>query len=133
MAHAAVTLNMHFSTFKRYAVKYDCYIPNQAGKGIRKKTNGHFIPLDDIIVKCKHPQYSTNKLKHRLYKSGLKYNICECCGVCEWQGKKLVCELDHIDGDRTNHNLKNLRILCPNCHSQTDTFRNKQGTKYKRD
>lgn len=128
MAHAAASLGMHFSTFKRHAEMHGCYIPNQAGKGIRKKNNGHFIPLDDIIYDGKHPQYHTNKLKHRLYKSGLKSNVCECCGVNEWQGKKLVCELDHIDGDRTNHKLENLRILCPNCHSQTDTFRFKKRT-----
>lgn len=40
-------------------------------------------------------------------------------------GKKINCELDHIDGNRTNHLLENLRILCPNCHSQTNTFRGK--------
>ena len=40
--------------------------------------------------------------------------------------KVLNCELDHIDGNPTNHKLKNLIILCPNCHSQTDTYRSKK-------
>ena len=37
-------------------------------------------------------------------------------------GEKLVLQLDHIDGDNTNNNLDNLRILCPNCHSQTHNY-----------
>lgn len=49
---------------------------------------------------------------------------CECCGQTEeWQGKLLVLELDHIDGNNKNNSPNNLRILCPNCHSQTTTFR----------
>jgi 5-methylcytosine-specific restriction endonuclease McrA len=43
----------------------------------------------------------------------------------EWSDKKINMELDHIDGNRTNHKLENLRMLCPNCHSQTDTYRAK--------
>jgi hypothetical protein len=49
----------------------------------------------------------------------------EVCDECEqgklWNGKSLALQLDHIDGDSSNV-LENLRLLCPNCHSQTDTF-----------
>ena len=71
------------------------------------------------------PQYGSYKLKHRLYEAGLKDNKCESCGIIGWNGKVLECELDHIDGNRTNHKFDNLMVLCLNCHSQTDTFRNK--------
>ena len=47
----------------------------------------------------------------------------------EWQGKQINCELHHKDGNKFNHSLKNLIILCPNCHSQTENFRFKQGKK----
>lgn len=48
---------------------------------------------------------------------------CEMCGISEWLGKPITLELDHIDGDSSNPSRKNLRLLCPNCHSQTSTFR----------
>lgn len=47
---------------------------------------------------------------------------CDCCGISEWQGKELVLQLDHINGDNHDNRLENLHWLCPNCHSQTDTF-----------
>ena len=48
---------------------------------------------------------------------------CECCGISKWQDAKIVLECDHIDGNKTNNVITNLRLLCPNCHSQTDTFK----------
>jgi hypothetical protein len=53
-------------------------------------------------------------------------HTCEECGIEEWNGKKLPMEVDHIDGDTNNNDLKNLRVLCPNCHSQTPTWRKKK-------
>ena len=50
---------------------------------------------------------------------------CECCGIAEWQNKPLVLELDHINGNFNDNSLDNVRLLCPNCHSQTETFKSK--------
>jgi HNH endonuclease len=44
------------------------------------------------------------------------------CGISDWHGRPLVLELDHINGAADDHRLENLRLLCPNCHSQTDTY-----------
>jgi hypothetical protein len=59
---------------------------------------------------------------------------CVICGVNNfWQGKKLTLQIDHIDGDVSNANLDNLRVVCPNCHSQTHTYGSKnKNTKRKR-
>lgn len=51
---------------------------------------------------------------------------CEECGVEEWNGKRLPMEVDHIDGNTKNNDLTNLKVLCPNCHSQTPTWRKKK-------
>lgn len=48
---------------------------------------------------------------------------CSECGISKHNKKSIVLECDHIDGDHTNQSPKNLRLLCPNCHSQTETFK----------
>ena len=124
MAKAAAKLKMHFNTFKKRAVELGCYNTNQSGKGMSKKFGGKKIPLNEIL-EGKYPSYQTYKLKIRLLKEGYKENRCDECGIEDWNGKPLTMELDHIDGDRTNHKEKNLRMLCPNCHAQTETYRAK--------
>ncbi len=65
---------------------------------------------------------STNHLKNRLYKERLKERKCELCGQDEnWCGKKISLILDHVNGDRYNNRLENLRIVCPNCNATLDT------------
>ena len=57
----------------------------------------------------------------------------ECGQENTWQNKKLVLQLDHIDGDSDNNLISNLRLLCPNCHSQTETYGNAgKGNRYKK-
>ena len=124
MAQASAKLGLHFNTFKRIAVKLGVYNPNQSGKGIKKDMSSITIPLTEILD-GKHPSYQTYKLKNRMLKEGILINICSECGISEWNGKSISLELDHVDGVRTNHKLENLRLLCPNCHSQTDTYRSK--------
>lgn len=120
MAQACAKLGLHFNTFKRYAIKFGCYVTNPSGKGMKKKSEPK-IPLIDILS-GKHPEFQTYKLKNRLIKAGYFKNECNSCGITDWDNKPLNMELDHIDGNRTNHSLENLRMLCPNCHAQTETY-----------
>ena len=123
MAKAAAELGIHFNTLKRLAVEYGCYNPNQALKGVSKPIDPK-IPLDEIL-NGQHPHFQTFKVKNRMLKEGILQNLCSVCGISSWNGQLLNMELDHIDGNRTNHKLENLRLLCPNCHAQTDTYRSK--------
>ena len=50
---------------------------------------------------------------------------CWECGIKEWMGKPITLELEHSDGDGYNNNITNLKLLCPNCHSQTSTYKNR--------
>ena len=51
---------------------------------------------------------------------------CECCGITEWNGKPIVLQIHHKDGDNKNNTVENLQLICPNCHSQTNNFSNKK-------
>lgn len=79
----------------------------------------------DSVVFC-HASSAINgpRLVKRLLEEGWEYR-CQCCGISEWLGKALVLHLDHINGINNDNRRENLRLLCPNCHSQTDTYCNK--------
>ena len=128
---AAATLGIKYSTYKKHATRLNVFKTNAAGKGISKPiTDERKIPLSKILDGG-YPEYQTNKLRKRLIKEGVKEDKCECCGISEWHGRKLNLELDHIDGNKYNHVLANLRIICPNCHSLTSTFRGRNTKKIK--
>jgi hypothetical protein len=59
----------------------------------------------------------------------LKGEKCEECGITEHNGKPITFQIDHVNGDRRDNRFENLKIMCPNCHSQTPTFGIKNITK----
>jgi len=122
----------NFNKIKKYIKLYDINIDHFTGQGWntgdRYKFFGKLIPLDKIL-KGEYPTFPTNHLRVRLIKEGIKQEKCEICGITDWNNKKISFHLDHIDGDNTNHKLDNLRILCPNCHTQTDTYGSKKRSK----
>jgi hypothetical protein len=126
MSKAASELGIHFNTLKKRAIELGVYKTNPYGKGLKKpKGIGKGGILLPEILEGKHPQYQTNKLRKRLISENIKDEMCEVCGITEWNGLPVSFELDHINGVRTDHRLENLRIICPNCHSQTETYRAK--------
>jgi hypothetical protein len=87
-------------------------------------------PLSEVLVQASTYQ-TTSHLKARLLKEGVLANECAECGSPPfWQGKPLVMILDHVNGDRSDNRIENLRLLCPNCNSQQATFAGKNKGKY---
>ena len=70
--------------------------------------------------------FCNKSLKNKILKYVLLDYVCVICNNNgEWMGDKLSLHLDHINGDSTDNRIENLRFLCPNCHSQTETYAGK--------
>lgn len=113
----------NYRVFKKFQKSYQIDTSHFTGKGhLKGKThNYNTIPLEQILVK--DFEYSSNKLRKRLISEGIKDHKCECCGLTEWLEEPIPLELDHVDGDHYNNTIENLKILCPNCHAKTPTYR----------
>lgn len=92
----------------------------------------HFIQIKSNKTFTEEEVFCENSLAkqqtvRRLYlkQKDVEYKCAICGTLPAWNGQPLALQLDHIDGDNTNHSLDNIRWLCPNCHSQTRTFAGK--------
>ena len=82
------------------------------------KTRRPGMPIAELLQRG----VSRYNIKLRLLRNGLLPKACAHCGLDEWRGKPLSLHIDHINGVKNDHRLENLRMLCPNCHSQTETY-----------
>jgi Zn finger protein HypA/HybF involved in hydrogenase expression len=91
------------------------------------------LSLDKLLKKGTFIQ--TSNLRARLLNNGIFEYKCVKCGINEWNGEAISLQLDHINGQRKDNRLENLRLLCPNCHSQTPTYcgRNSKGIRKKKE
>lgn len=87
-----------------------------------KKAKEKHLERFELWIKGKSLDVQKTRPMVRQFVSELRGYKCECCGISEWNGKPLTLWLDHIDGDASNDSPNNVRLMCPNCDSQSDTF-----------
>jgi len=114
-----------YKTFKNHCVRLGIEPPVYENKG--NSVIGPKIDLKDILVENSSYQ-NMQRLKKRLVNEKILEYECSgngCTVKDTWLGNKVVLHLDHKNGNHNDNRIENLRFLCPNCHSQTDTYSGK--------
>jgi hypothetical protein len=114
-----------YSKIKQWDLNINHFTGAAWNQGEKFVPFGKTYKLVDALIE-NSPYKNGNSLKKRLFNEGVKIKQCEECNITEWNGKEIILELEHINGNNTDNRIENLKILCPNCHSQTSTFRNKK-------
>lgn len=111
----------NFTTFRKKVAVFGLDISHFADRKAGRHPSRLRFSLDEILV-VNSTYRSRSSLTRRLLKSKLLVYSCASCGVKDWCNRPLVLHLDHINGINNDNRIENLRLLCPNCHSQTDTY-----------
>jgi hypothetical protein len=117
--HLSVRSSGNYQTIDKYIKKLNLdisHFKSEVFGSIPKQKPLHEI----LIINSEHT--NTSNLKDRLIRCSLLENKCYNCGINDWLNVKLSLHLDHINGERTDNRIDNLRLLCPNCHSITPTY-----------
>ena len=106
-------------------------MPSMKPGGLLNEVRRRGVPLNEVMVV--NSTFDTTNLKKRLLKDGVLENKCAICSIWpEWNNKPLSFRLDHINGVNSDNRLRNLRLVCPNCDSQLDTYCGRNRVKNRR-
>lgn len=118
----------NYKTIHYYINLYNIDVTHFTGQGWNIGDNyrpiKESLKLNDILIENSTYLNST-ALKKRLIKENILEYKCADCGIDNWNNKQLSLHLDHINGNNRDNRIENLRLLCPNCHSQTSTYCNR--------
>lgn len=84
--------------------------------------------LEEVF--CENSRFDSFILKRYILLNNLKERKREICGIDTWMNKEISLQIHHKDGNNRNNTIDNLQLLCPNCHSQTDTFSGRNKVKF---
>ena len=126
----------NYTTIKKWIRYYDIDTSHFTGQSWAKSSNVNsdsrvrrlrdFIRIPNEDVFCENSSYDNGtRIKKRLFEDYNWEYKCYECGISEWNGKAITLHLDHINGIHSDNRFDNLTLLCPNCHSQTQTYAGK--------
>lgn len=116
-AHKGVCLNCAKQLTQRHSVKY-CSNTCQQQYEMKIRISSWYACDENVL-----PKLTNSTIRNML--AAVHGYKCSCCGLSEWNGKPITLEVEHISGDSTDNSPQNVCLICPNCHSQTHTYKGK--------
>lgn len=111
-----------YQALDKWCKRYEVVPPDGSGIGRKNIQKHSWVAMSDDEWFVNGVFRTGQHTRKRLVSRGI-VDKCSICGqLPEWQGKPLTLQVDHINGDRWDNRIENVRILCPHCHTQTETY-----------